>query len=150
MAYSVDWITKVILVPKTDLVAVSASPEIYDLNVVNFWVAIHDIQDGEGITYLDIMRSNAPVTLSGTTDARVVEIINGYTVEFENGSYQINLTTAKSNLLDVRVPNSVSLNNQAGIIVSGSSGGSFTQDDRDDLQLARDYGAESARNTQPA
>ena len=45
MAYSVDWLTKIVTVPKADLTLVSASPEIYELDVNDFWLEIHDIQD---------------------------------------------------------------------------------------------------------
>ena len=57
-------------------------------------------------------------------------MINGYTIEFENGSYQVNLTGANNNLLDARVQNQVSLNasNSAGaVIISTGSGLSVDQ-----------------------
>lgn len=124
MAYSVNWLTKVVTIPKADLALVSASPEVRELDLLSFWAAIHDIQDGDGITYPDIMRSNAPVTLAGVTYVRTVEVINGYKIEFEDGSYQVNLTGANNNLLGARVQNQVSLSasNSAGAvqIVSGS------------------------------
>lgn len=132
MAYSVDWPDKTVFVPKADLTQVSAAPEIYDLDVLAFWAAVHDIQDGEGITYATIMTSNAPASIGGVTLVRVVEIINGYRVEFEEGPYQVNLIGANNNILQARVQNQVSLNpsNSAGaIIISGGAGG-FTPDDR--------------------
>jgi hypothetical protein len=123
MAYSVNWLTKVITIPKTDLTVVSASPEIYQLDVNQFWQRIHDIQDDVGMPYVDIMRSNAPVTLAGTTYARSVEVINGYKIEFQNGSYQVNLVGANNNIGDARVQNSVSLNssNSAGLVRGGAA-----------------------------
>lgn len=116
MAYSVDWLTKIVTVPQADLTLVSAG--VYELDVSAFWAAVHDIQDGEGMPYVDIMRSSAPVTLSGLDLARVVEVINGYRVEFEDGNYQVNLTGANNNILDARVQNQVSINanNSAGLI----------------------------------
>ena len=129
MAYSVNWATKVVTIPQSDLTLVS--PGVYELDVLTFWAEIHDIQDDEGMPYLDIMRSNAPVTLSGLTLARTVEVINGYTIEFEDGQYQVNLTGANNNLLDTRVQNQVSLNanNSAGLqVVSVGSGLSNAQD----------------------
>ena len=132
MAYSVDWPSKVVFVPKADLTVLDLANEIYELNVLSFWAEIHDIQDGEGITYDTIMASNAPSDIGGVTLVRVVEVINSYRIEFEDGPYQVNLVGANNNILQARVQNQVSLNpsNSAGaIIVSGGAGG-FTSDDR--------------------
>lgn len=126
MAYIVNWATKVVVIPKADITLISSSPEVYSLDVLDFWGKIHIIQSSDnGMPYLDIMRSNVPVTLGGVTYARSVEVINGYRIEFENGSYQINLSGANNNLLDARVQNSVSLNssNSAGLVVSSGAGG---------------------------
>lgn len=125
MVYTVNWASKIVRIPKIDLALVSASPEIRELDVIEFWQTIHDIQDGEGMPFRDIMRSNAPVTLAGVTYARSVEIINGYKIEFEDGEYQVNLTGANNNLLDARVQNNVSINasNSAGLVAGGGSGG---------------------------
>lgn len=153
MAYSVHWPTKVVFVPKADLTVVSASPEIYELDVNDFWRAIHDIQDDEGMPYVDIMRSNAPVTISGVTYVRSVEVINGYTVEFEDGQYQVNLVGANNNILDARVQNQVSLNpsNSGGaVVVTSGSGLSLEQDAiltliRDILEADEQYTATTAK-----
>lgn len=125
MAYSINWATRVVSIPKLDLTLVSLSPEVYDLDITSFWAEIHEIQGGPGITYPDIMRSNAPVLLSGQTYSRTVEIVNGYKVEFEDGQYQVNLLGANNNLLDVRVQNQVSINasNSAGAVVVSSGSG---------------------------
>lgn len=135
MAYSVNWATKVVTIPKVDLTVASLSPEIYTLDLIAFWAAIHDIQDGPGMPYRDIMRSNAPVSLSGVTYARSVEVINGYRIEFEDGEYQVNLTNANNNILDTRVQNNVSVNasNSAGLVVGGGSGGGLTGPQNDML-----------------
>lgn len=109
---------KIIFVPRADLTEVSASANIYEHDMNVFWANLHDIQDGEGMPYVDMFRNNQPVTLSGVTFARILEIINGYTVEYEDGQYQVNLIGANNNILDVRVQNQVSLNpsNSAGAI----------------------------------
>jgi hypothetical protein len=121
MAYTVNWATRVVTIPKTDLTVVSATPEIYELDLIDFWTEIHDIQDSEGMPYPNIMRSNAPTTISGVTYARSVEVINNYKIEFEDGQYQVNLVGANNNLLDTRTQNQVSLNasNSAGLINGG-------------------------------
>jgi len=126
-----------VFIPKADLTLLSAAPEIYELDVLAFWAAIHDIQDGQGITYATIMASNAPSTIGGVTLVRVVEVINDYKIEFEDGPYQVNLVGANNNILDARVQNQVSLNpsNSAGAIIVAGGGGSFTPDDRTRLNL---------------
>lgn len=131
MAFSVNWLTKVVTIPKTDMALVQASPEIRELDLLAFWSEVHSIQEDEGITYPPIMRSNAPVTLAGVTYVRSVEVINGYAIEFENGSYQVNLTGANNNLLEARIQNQVSINasNSGGAVqISTGSGLSPEQD----------------------
>jgi len=131
MVYSVDWPNRTVTIPKSDLAVLSASPEIYALDMLAFWAAIHAIQDGPGMTFPAIMRSNAPVTISGTTYVRSIEIINDYKIAFEAGTYQVNLTGANNNLLDARVANSVSINpsNSAGaVIVDSGKGGGVSQE----------------------
>jgi hypothetical protein len=124
MAYSVNWATKIVTIPKADLTVISASPEIYQLDVNQFWASIHDIQDSaDAMPYPDIMRSNAPVILSGVTYARSVEVVNGYKVQFENGAYQVNLVGANNNLIDARVQNNVSMtsSNSGGLVQGGAA-----------------------------
>lgn len=106
MAYSVNWATKVVTIPQADLLLVS--PGIYELDVISFWVNIHDIQDGEGMPYEDIMASNAPTSFG----PRGVLIVNGYRVEFEDGAYQVNLIGANSDIELNRVQNNVSITNK--------------------------------------
>lgn len=128
MAYTVNWATRVVTIPKADLTLVTASPEVYELDAIDFWIAIHDIQDDEaGMGFPAIMQSNPPVTLGGLTFARIIEVINGYRIEFEDGQYQVNITGANTNLADVRTQNQVSLNtnNSAGLII-GEGGGGLT------------------------
>lgn len=114
---SVNWLTKVVFVPQSYLTFVS--PQNYELDVNTFWEDLHDIQDNQyGMTYLDIFSNNSPVTFSGLTLPRVLQIINGYTVEFEDGQYIVNIVGANSNITDVRVFNQVSLQSQnsAGLV----------------------------------
>jgi len=75
------------------------------------------------------------VTLSGVTYARFIEIINGFTVEFEDGTYGVIGQGANTNLLDVKTDNQVSYlgNNSAGLIVTTASG--LTPEEAADLNL---------------
>lgn len=120
MAISVDFSTKVITIPKSFMTMLSAT--LYELDVNAFRLALKDIEDNEGIAYLDTHRHNTQVVLAGVTYARTVEIINGYTVTFEDGQYAVKCVGANHNLADVKNLNQVSLiiGNSAGLIGVGS------------------------------
>jgi hypothetical protein len=119
MAVTIDWPTKIISVPKVDMTLVSSNPfEIFELNIDTFRLRLKDLEDGvEGIPYPTTHNHNTAVTVGGVTLARVVEIINGYTITFEDGSYAVNLVGANSNVGDVVNLNSVSVRaaNSAGL-----------------------------------
>lgn len=126
MAISINWATKVISVPQADLTNLGGG--IYEMDIDVFRLALKDLEDDEaGIPFLRTHNHNAEVTVAGTTLARVVEIINGYTVTFEDGQYAVNLVGANSNIADVANVNQVSIRTQnaAGLIVT-SGGGSLT------------------------
>jgi len=121
MAISIDWGTRIISIPKADLTLIQASPEVREINVNWFRLELKKLEDDDaGIPFPDTHRHSTEVTLAGLTYARIVEIINGYTVEFENGQYSVNCVGANHNLSDVKVQNSVSLivNNAAGLITN--------------------------------
>lgn len=117
MATSITWGTKVIYVPKADLTFISGV--LYELDVDAFRLELKDLEDNEvGMPFPDTHVHNTEVVLSGVTYARTVEIVNGYTVEFEDGQYVVRCVGANHNLADVKVANQVSLiiGNAAGLI----------------------------------
>jgi hypothetical protein len=118
MAISVNWNTKVIFVPQADLTLVSGT--LYELDTDWFRLQLKDIEDDEGIPFLDTHRHNTEVTVAGTTFARVIEIINGYSVEFEDGAYTVRLAGSNNNIFDVE--NGVLVQNQVQIIAQNSAG----------------------------
>jgi len=118
MAISVNWNTKVIFVPQADLTLVSGT--LYELDTDWFRLQLKDIEDDEGIPFLDTHRHNTEVTVAGTTFARVIEIINGYSVEFEDGSYTVRLAGSNNNIFDVE--NGILVQNQVQIIAQNSAG----------------------------
>lgn len=126
MAISVDWATKVITVPKADTALIDAGPpEIRELDLDVFRLALKALEASEaGMMFLDTHQHNTTVTVGGVILARVVEIINGYTVTFEDGNYQVNLVGANSNVSDVANLNSVGLRtaNTAGLILVEGGG----------------------------
>lgn len=117
MAISVDYITKVISIPQADLSLVGGS--FYEMDINWFRLQLKDWEDEENnIFMVDTHEHNPPVEIGGVTIARVVRIINGYTVTFENGSYVVTLTGANSNIMEVTNLNSVSVRsaNSAGLV----------------------------------
>ena len=124
MAISIDWGTRIVYVPKADTTLVQATPtEIRELNLNTFRLALKALEDNEqGITYPDTHTHNTEVILGGITYARVIAMINDYTVTFEDGYYAVNLIGANSNVGDVVNVNSVSVrsSNSAGLISSAA------------------------------
>jgi hypothetical protein len=120
MAISINWATRVIFVPKSDMTLIQSSPiEIRELNLNTFRLALKDLEDSEeGIMFPYTHVHNPPVVVGGVTLARVVELVNGYTVTFEDGNYAVNLVGANSNVADKVNLNSVSVraSNSAGLI----------------------------------
>lgn len=124
MTISVNYSTRVISVPLADLTPVDTG--LYELDVEDFRLWLRDWEDNEGgMVMPDTHQRNAPVTLSGTTYAQTFEIINGYTVTFEDGSYRVRVTGGNHNIGDVMNANSVSIEigNSAGLIVVAGGGG---------------------------
>jgi len=120
MAYSIDWAAKVVTIPKADTTFVSSSPDVRELDATVLWTNLIDIQDDEaGINFVDIVRNVPPVSVGGITLARVVEIVNGYTLTFEDGAYAVNVIGGNTNVADVTNKNQVSVNtsNSAGLAV---------------------------------
>jgi hypothetical protein len=120
MTISINWATKVITVPQADLTFVSAGK--YQLDVDAFRLNLKDIEDSvEGQSFPDTHRHSTQTILSGVAYARQFEIINGYTVTFEDGQYTVECVGANHNIGDVKNVNQVSLiiGNSAGLIVAG-------------------------------
>ncbi len=125
MALSVNWSTLVVFVPQADLIPLGGTD--YRLDLEAFRNNLHTLQYSEdGMAFLDIFRRKEPTTLAGIVYAQIIEIINGYTVEFEDGLYSVNID-GNSNLAEasVAVLNQVSLRpqNSAGAVVTAGGGG---------------------------
>ena len=119
MVITINWATKVITVQMEAGELIDTDPfDVYQLNIDTFRLALKDLEDDvEGMPFLNTHNHNTIVTVGGVTLARVVEIINGYTVTFVNGSYAVNLIGANSNISDVLNLNSVQVRaaNSAGL-----------------------------------
>lgn len=121
MAITIAWGTKIINVPKADLTLIQASPEVRELDVNWFRLELKALEDdADGMPFPNTHDHATEKTLAGLTYARIVEIVNGYTIEFEDGQYTVNCVGANHNISDVKVANQVSLivNNAAGLITN--------------------------------
>lgn len=131
MPISIAWGSRVIYVPQSYLTLIGGS--VYELDLEQFRLDLKDLEDNEeGIAHLDTHRHNTEVTLGGITLARTIEIINGYTVTFEDGQYAVEAKGANSNIADVMNLNQVSLRtfNSAGLITVA---GALTQEQHNQL-----------------
>ena len=118
---TVDWKNKIIFVPKIAMTLVQSTPTvIYQLDLNVFRLALKELEADEGIPYDDTHQHNTEVTVGGVTLARVIEIINNYTVTFEDDQYAVNLFGANSNVGDKVNVNQVSVrsSNSAGLVTS--------------------------------
>lgn len=129
MTITIDWATKIISVQKIDMELIQSNPiEIRKLDLDWFRLQLRALESSEeGEPFLPTHIHNTEVIVSGVTLARVVEIINGYTVVFEDGQYMVNLVGANSNVADVTNLNQVSIRsfNTAGLIAD-EDGEGFT------------------------
>ncbi len=139
MVISIGWNTLVIHIPKADLTHIQGT--LYELDTDSFRLTLKDLEDSDdGMAFPRTHKHNTEVTVAGTTYARFVEIINNYSVEFENGLYSVRLVGSNNNIFDIQngvlVQNSVQVipGNAAGLIVTSSGGtGGFTSADRETL-----------------
>lgn len=119
MAVTIDWGTRIIYVPRNDLTLVQTVPsEIRSMDLNWFRVQLKNLEDSEvGMIYPDTHKHNSEVSLGGLTYARVIEMINDFTITFEDGQYAVNLIGANSNIGDKVNVNQVSVrsNNSAGM-----------------------------------
>lgn len=109
----------VINVPRNYGTLVQTTPtEIRSVNIDQFRTDLNDLMDdAEGMPYPTNHQHFAPVTVSGTTLARVVLINDPYAVQFEDAQYNVNIVGGNSNIADKTIKNQVGINtaNSAGL-----------------------------------
>ena len=133
MEITIDWGNRIINIPQDYLTSLGGN--VYELNLNTFRLTLKDLEDNEeGMPHLDTHKHTTETVLSGVTYARFVEIINGYTVTFEDGQYMVSAVGANSNIADVMNLNQVSLRtaNSAGLIVH-IQGSGLSQEEHDKL-----------------
>jgi hypothetical protein len=109
----------VIQIARDSLTLIQASPvEIRQFNIDDFRWVLMDLQDNDDNIWAPTThRHTPPFTISGVTLARVLEILEPYWLEFEDGQYNVNIVGGNSNVSDRTIKNSVGLNtaNSAGL-----------------------------------
>lgn len=115
----VFWAQSIIFVPKAVLTIIQTTPtEILQLDLNAFHLRLRDLEDDEGgRVWTKTHDHNTTVTVGGVTLARVIEILEPYTITFEDGQYAVNLVGANSNVGDRVNVNNVSVRsaNSAGL-----------------------------------
>lgn len=113
MPLQLDWPTKVITVPLSELTFVSGTR--YTITVDYWFQLLREANYTEEGIVFDTMYSNIPPT---TSTPRIVEVINGYTAQFENGLYSVEFINGNTNYRDIEIKNNVSVgtNNTTGFI----------------------------------
>jgi hypothetical protein len=119
VALTVDWGNRVINIPQSYLTPVSGT--LYELDTDTFRLDLKNLEDDEvGMAFPDTHRHNTSVTVAGVTYARFIEIINGYSLTFEDGQYSVRLTGSNNNFFDVE--NGILNQNQVQVIPGNSAG----------------------------
>jgi len=119
MALSIDPETKVITIPQADLSLVSGT--LYSLDTNQFRLDLGVLLTSEAYAWMPTaVRHNTTVTVAGVTYARTIEMINGYSVQFENGTYSVRLEGSNNNIFDVE--NGILVQNNVQVISTNSAG----------------------------
>mgnify|MGYP003634866530 CR=1 FL=1 len=119
MSYSVDWITKIITIPTTDLTLIGGTR--YSLAMGDFMNEIRRLewQPDEGLWALDILdHTNKKIDFAGADYAGFDDIINGYTIQITGVATRCDLLGSNTNFVDVLISTGVSVvpSNSGGLI----------------------------------
>lgn len=133
----IDWSTKIIHVPVTVLELIQETPtKVYQLDLNALRLRLKELEQSVlGMAFPITHNNNSELSVGGVTLARAIEILEPYTITFEDGQYAVNLIGANSNVGDRVNVNQVSVRsaNSAGLVTSqaiefGEYGGAVTID----------------------
>ena len=146
MAITINHLTKVISIPKSDTVFVETNAttgyEIRSYDEYDLMRELADYLDSEaGVALPNAFAHATQVTISGIIYARTLSFLAPYTITFESGAYQVKLVGGtNNNMLDVLNPNNVSVipANSAGLqtVNTGGTVAPSSQVIRDAMTLA--------------
>ena len=137
MAFTVDPLTNIITVPKTDLTLVSGT--LYEYDTDTFRLELKDFEASPtGIVYLKTHNHNTEVVIVGITYARTIDVIAPWSIEFEDGQYTVILIGSNNNIWDVA--SGILEQNQVQVIPTNSAGlivketlSAITEQDKEDI-----------------
>jgi hypothetical protein len=121
MPISVDFATKVITIPQSDLSLVTGT--LYQCDTQGIRLQLKEWEASEdGIIFDDTHIHNTEVTVAGTTFARTIEVINGYSITFEEDIYfyAVRLANSNNNFFDAE--NNILNQNTVMVIAQNSAG----------------------------
>jgi len=122
MAITINWDAREIFIPKSDLTLIQSVPtEIREIDLDFLRLTLKSLEDDEtGMLFPATHNHVAPIAVGGVSLARVVELINDYTITFEDGNYAVNIVGGNSNVGDRVNVNQVSVRsaNSAGLVQS--------------------------------
>lgn len=119
MAYSVNWLTKVITIPTSDLVLISGTR--YRLSMEAFLIEIRRLESAfnEGLWAPQILEhTNSKPDFAGANYVAFDEVINGYTLQITGVAKRVDVTDTNNNIVDVLIVTGVSVvpSNSAGLV----------------------------------
>lgn len=128
MALSIDPATRVITIPKSDLTPVSGT--LYVLNTESFRNAMNALLDDEDYIWMpDWAIRNKPVEVGGVTLAQTIQMINGYSITFDDSggtdAYSVRLEGSNNNLFDIQ--NGILNQNLVQVIPTNSAGLTYSK-----------------------
>ena len=113
MAITVNWSTKVVTIPQADLT--HASGTFYTLDTHWLKNQLRALEAGVyGMPNVRVVDHNTEYAVAGVTYARKVEIVNSYSITFEDGQYSVQLTGSNNNIWDIQ--NAILNQNQVQVI----------------------------------
>lgn len=117
MAYTVNWVTKVVTIPLTDLTLVSGSNYTMNVDMAHDELRRLEWEFTEGLWAEHAIDFVETQVLSGITYVPIIKLVNGYTWLTDASDINIFLIGSNSNFLDTFIPGngvSVLANNSAG------------------------------------
>ena len=138
MPITIDWATYTINIPKTDMLLLQTTPiEVRQLDLTTFHETLRNLEDDPaGMPQPVTHNYSGPTSISGVILAQVVEILDPYTITFEDGQYAVNVVGGNSNVADkvninnvgVRTANSAGLQDLTSLQAASFAGGSVAID----------------------
>ncbi len=124
MAYSVDWVAKIITIPTSDLTLVSGTR--YSLQMTDFLGECRRLEAAfdEGLWAPQILdHTNPKLDFAGVDYAGFDEVINEYTVQVSGVATRVDLLGSNNNIVDVLIPTGVAIvpSNSTGLAIGKST-----------------------------